>query len=1071
MDCLKASKIKRHMNRKHFSLKQACGGASRMLIGSCLGAGFAVSLVLLAPLKGEANSATWNSTGSGDWSVSSNWTPVTVPNGTGQTATLGTSITQNANITVDIPITIDGITINNTTPYNYTISGSNSLTFVNPIGNFSVILQNQGASTISAPITTEGLLQIRNNSTEPLTISGAVSAPSGPVLLTSNTVAPLIMNAISADALQCDIGIVQFLSSPTANTVSFVDPSSTNFTCSIPTGNLAFDTLQPVGTAGGTATSIYTFDIASNASFTVPYGITNVKDVFDILTKIGEGDLIIFGGVSQVIYELHAGKLIVDSNESLESNAMNFYGGTLQIQNSITITDNLLSLFLPSALDTQEFLFTQPNAILGTSYFTKLGSGILYLTNNANSNSYGGVVLAEGTVNVAGERSLGALTSQITLSGGTLQTDNSFSLGSAHAFTTTSAASSIDTQSLATTLTVASGISGSGGLHKRGPGTLVLTGANSFAGDLEIHAGTVQGNTASLPSNMINHGTVIFNQSASGTFDHSITGSAGTLLKQGSALLNLSGSSVSQDSISVEAGALAVNEAVTLVSGMTVHPSAFLLGTGTISLGAPLINQGTVQPGNSIGTLHIAGDYVQATGSTLEIEVNPTQHDQLLITGSMTIQPNTNLSILLDVATYPPSQNFSIVNAQGGFPSGIEIENITVTPPLFEVHVEYEPQDIVLLINVMPITALVNSGNIGALARCLANASPPDGSDLEMVINQLFFSTRDQLEATMEAMQPSLFTSLAVASESSAFRMQSTLSRRQRSLFWDCEMTPQKWHLWVDETFNAAAQNSTGLEPGFSTKTPASLLGADYVFRNAGHFGVIVGYSQDRLRWDQQRGTGSIQNLYEGVYGGFKGQSGYIQGSLMTAFGLYEGHRRIPFIGIYDTLPTRVAAHKNHGFLADGRLEMGASFGCLTVAKPYVSGDFVFLTEKGFTEHGADSIDLSVRKYRASALRMEVGTELSHRNTSSIGSLDSHARVAWAFEQRYQGKRLVANLDNQLCDFTVYGLNPNRSLFSFTLGLTGMFAKDLCFISADYTGEFGSQYRSNAGSLQVQLNF
>ncbi|MCX5590690.1 autotransporter domain-containing protein [Alcaligenes endophyticus] len=113
-------------------------------------------------------------------------------------------------------------------------------------------------------------------------------------------------------------------------------------------------------------------------------------------------------------------------------------------------------------------------------------------------------------------------------------------------------------------------ISGTGGLKKSGPGHLVMTGHNSYAGATHIQAGKLTVNGA---------------------------------------LVN---------------------------STVTIDADAALGGTGSV---AHLIAAGTIQPGNSIGTLSVTGDYTQLGGSRLDIEIDAQgQSDRLEVQGTADIQ-------------------------------------------------------------------------------------------------------------------------------------------------------------------------------------------------------------------------------------------------------------------------------------------------------------------------------------------------------------------------------------------------------------------------------------------------
>lgn len=76
-------------------------------------------------------------------------------------------------------------------------------------------------------------------------------------------------------------------------------------------------------------------------------------------------------------------------------------------------------------------------------------------------------------------------------------------------------------------------------------------------------------------------------------------------------------------------GDLTINNAVTVASGAT------FAGTGTTT--GNVVNDGIVAPGNSIGTMVIAGDFTQGAGGTLEIEFDNTGIDLLDISGTATL--------------------------------------------------------------------------------------------------------------------------------------------------------------------------------------------------------------------------------------------------------------------------------------------------------------------------------------------------------------------------------------------------------------------------------------------------
>ena len=142
-------------------------------------------------------------------------------------------------------------------------------------------------------------------------------------------------------------------------------------------------------------------------------------------------------------------------------------------------------------------------------------------------------------------------------------------------------------------------------------------------------------------------GTDILNLLGTGTLDHPVVNME-ILNSQGDWTL---GTNVDFNNANITSGTLVLQN-IFLTADTTIANGATLMGTGTIT--GILTNHGRLSPGNSIGTLTINGAYVQEAGSTLEIEVSPTNgvSDVLDITGTADLQGGT-LSILSRWAIFP----------------------------------------------------------------------------------------------------------------------------------------------------------------------------------------------------------------------------------------------------------------------------------------------------------------------------------------------------------------------------------------------------------------------------------
>ncbi|NKB83828.1 hypothetical protein HED51_12135 [Ochrobactrum grignonense] len=177
-------------------------------------------------------------------------------------------------------------------------------------------------------------------------------------------------------------------------------------------------------------------------------------------------------------------------------------------------------------------------------------------------------------------------------------------------------------------------IIGTGALVQAGSGTLILNADNYYTSGTRIEAGTLQigsgGTSGWITGDVINNGTLAFNRSDAFEFSGSISGTGG-LQQKGEGAVVLTGDSSYTGATDVLSGRLAVNGSIASSVLTTVYEGAELGGTGTV--GQTFINGGTLAPGNSIGTLNVAGDLRLTASSLYEVEVSPSGSDRVNVTG------------------------------------------------------------------------------------------------------------------------------------------------------------------------------------------------------------------------------------------------------------------------------------------------------------------------------------------------------------------------------------------------------------------------------------------------------
>jgi fibronectin-binding autotransporter adhesin len=312
------------------------------------------------------------------------------------------------------------------------------------------------------------------------------------------------------------------------------------------------------------------------------------------LTMAGGGTLILAGASSYVGgTTVNSGTLQLRLGASLTpAGALTVNGGTFNLNGNIQTVGALSgmggTIALGSGMLTTSSASntTLASVITGSGSLVKQGGGILALT---GSNTYsGGTTVSGGLINFATANNLGS--GMVTLGGGGLQwaagntTDISTRLAPLGA-----SGGTFDTNG--NNVTLAAGLSGSGGLAKQGSGILNLAGTSTYSGPTSVAAGTLAVN-GSITSNV----TV----GAAGTLggNGTITGNvvnAGTLAPGNSiGTLNVSGSYIQAAGSFYQVEANAAGQADRINVG-----------------GAASIQGGTVQ------VLAAAGSYANSTTYTI----------------------------------------------------------------------------------------------------------------------------------------------------------------------------------------------------------------------------------------------------------------------------------------------------------------------------------------------------------------------------------------------------------------------------------------------------------------------
>ena len=606
-----------------------------------------------------------------------------------------------------------------------------------------------------------------------------------------------------------------------------------------------------------------------------------------------------------------------------------------------------------------------------------------------------------------------------------------------------------------------------------------------------------QDNRASVPAGtsyalghdifMMSEGKITFDLSKDLLLDNPICGNIGKIAagisnsdttlgglnKKGAANLRLEGNNTYTGRTVVEEGGLhvegsllntiEVKEGARLTGAFKVHTVPTDEGARPVNSNGDLVNYGTVAPGKvELGTIEVAGNFIQHPTGTLEIDIKPSadkSNDTLKVNGSQAILNGGKLQLILHPGNYIAGTQFVIIDG----PTVGQFDTIETAGPLaglLDFNTTYGSVIATVLNNRLFMDQLISASPARAVSRCISDANIIPGSDFAGVVQELGTFTNSQVNHALIDLSPAQYGAIEWINARNNSYIVGLLSQYQFELCCsprDCCNCCCQTNIWVNGFGNFI--NNHGwydhLRP-FQANAGGVLAGIDYCFNPCNYIGASFGYTYTDLHWKNHGGKGHMNSYYGALYSIFKTCYFNIDISVIGGGTDYDLKRHLLFGTI-----NRTARSDFWGWFLTSHVGLRGNWECSCLnLEPFALVDYHYWRREGFHEHGAQSLDLNVRAKTQNMLRTEAGIKGYYSIMCDCSCFAPFLGLSYVGEFPLHKSKQRASFTGQFCVIQAASYDDIVNLGSPEVGMKWTHCNGFSFV-VGYKGLFNNKTSIN----------
>ncbi len=267
-----------------------------------------------------------------------------------------------------------------------------------------------------------------------------------------------------------------------------------------------------------------------------------------------------------------------------------------------------------------------------------------------------------------------------------------------------------------------------------------------------------------------------------------------------------------------------------------------------------------------------------------------------------------------------------------------------------------------------------------------------------------------------------------------------------------------------------AREKSQDQTPAFNMDVGGVIFGFDLNGLEDKVLGFGGAYVHTHVHEDKKAGYANVNQGFLTTYGTFTASDWYFDLGLWGGYYSLKNHRNISFPNFQATARStttgwQLAPHFEVGY--DG-WQYKRCYGPWYGFEPFLMADWVANWEKGFKEHGAETLNMGQKGRFCSLFRGETGFRLNQIAKFDWGRIVFLEKLSYAYQKAFHTGTITTFIVGVPGSFSVATLTGAQNLGVGEFSMLFIFNNpDAPYVNFRYQGEFSSHYQSHQAVLEI----